>query len=267
MIGPSYSLTPRRGGKQAAPMSTPTHNTATDMTLRHESPRQVTVPASPAIRHCAGLLRPRLDGSKVLAGAVIGCGKGDEVVFLQRGLQIPCVVGLDLAPSFSPAARAGAKLILADAKQLPFPPSAFDFVVSIHSLEHVGDPVVALAEITRILRPGGWFYVGVPNRHRLVGYLGSFDATLWQKLTWNLLDYGQRLRGRFKNELGAHVGFTSEELIHLLNAYFTNVQLLTEDYVRFKYEGRLPRRLLSLLLKPKVMNYSVPAHYALGQKK
>ena len=237
------------------------------MTLRHESPRQVTVPASPAIRHCAGLLRPRLDGSKVLAGAVIGCGKGDEVVFLQRGLQIPCVVGLDLAPSFSPAARAGAKLILADAKQLPFPPSAFDFVVSIHSLEHVGDPVVALAEITRILRPGGWFYVGVPNRHRLVGYLGSFDATLRQKLTWNLLDYGQRLRGRFQNELGAHAGFTSQELITLLNAYFTNVQLLTEDYVRFKYEGRLPPSVLNLLLRPKLMERSVPAHYALCQKR
>ena len=248
-------------------MSTPTPNTATDMTLRHESPRQVTVPASPAIRHCAGLLRPRLDGSKVLAGAVVGCGKGDEVVFLRRELQSACVVGLDLTPSFSTAARAEARLVIADAKQLPFPPSSFDFVVSIHSLEHVGDPQLALSEINRVLRPTGGFYVGVPNRHRLVGYLGSFDATLWQKLTWNLLDYGQRLRGRFKNELGAHVGFTSEELIHLLNAYFTNVQLLTEDYVRFKYEGRLPRRLLSLLLKPKVMNYSVPAHYALGQKK
>ena len=248
-------------------MSTVTRKTATHVFPHREDPPEVGATASPAVRHCAGLLRPRLEQREVRRGAVIGCGKGDEVVFLQRELHSPCVVGLDVAPSFSPAARAGAKLILADAKQLPFPPSAFDFVVSIHSLEHVGDPVVALAEITRVLRPGGWFYVGVPNRHRLVGYLGSFDATLWQKLTWNLLDYGQRLRGRFQNELGAHVGFTSEELIHLLNAYFTNVQLLTEDYVRFKYEGRLPRRLLSLLLKPKVMNYSVPAHYALGQKK
>ena len=131
----------------------------------------------------------------------------------------------------------------------------------------MGDPVVALAESTRVLRPGGWVYVGVPNRHRLVGYLGLFDATLWQKLTWNLLDYGQRLRGRFQNKLGAHVGFTSEELIQLLNAYFTNVQLRTEDYVRFKYEGRLPRRLLNLLLRPEVMSYSAPAHYALCQKR
>jgi SAM-dependent methyltransferase len=248
-------------------MSAPMPNTKTDVAFRHESPRHLTVPASPAIRHCAGLLRPRLDGTKVLAGAVVGCGEGDEVVFLQRGLQIPRVVGLDLALRFSPAARAEAKLILADAAQLPFPNCAFDFVVSIHSLEHVGDPVMALAEINRVLRPGGWFYVGVPNRHRLVGYLGSFDATLRQKLTWNLRDYGQRLRGRFKNEVGSHAGFTGQELITLLNAHFTNVQLLTEDYVRFKYEGRLPQRLLNLLLKPKVTNYSVPAHYALGQKK
>ena len=139
----------------------------------------MTVPVSHAVRQCAELFRRRLAQPEERRGAVVGCGTGDEVVFLQRELQSPCVVGLDVAPVFSAAARAEARLILADAKQLPFPPSSFDFVVSIHSLEHVGDPHQALAEITRVLRPGGWFYVGVPNRHRLVGYLGSHDATLW----------------------------------------------------------------------------------------
>jgi ubiquinone/menaquinone biosynthesis C-methylase UbiE len=227
----------------------------------------MTLPVSHAVRQCAALLRTRLPLPGERRGAMVGCGKGDEVVFLQHELQSPCVVGLDVAPGFSAAARAEARLILADAKQLPFPPSSLDFVVSIHSLEHVGDPQRALAEINRVLRRGGWFYVGVPNRHRLAGYLGSHDATLRQKLTWNLVDYGTRLRGRFRNEYGAHAGFTSQELLNLLNAYFTNVQLLTEDYVRSKYGGRLPRPLLNLLLRPTVMNYSVPAHYALGQKK
>jgi SAM-dependent methyltransferase len=248
-------------------MSTVTGKTATGIPSQREGLPKLTVPASPAVRHGAGLLRQRLDRLTARAGAVVGCGRGDEVVFLQRELQSPCVIGLDVAPRFSPAARAEAKLVLADAKQLPFPASSFDFVVSIHSLEHVGDPHRALAEVKRVLRPGGWFYVGVPNRHRLVGYLGSFDATLWQKLIWNLLDYSQRLRGRFKNELGAHAGFTSQELVNLLDVDFTNRQLLTGDYVRFKYEGRLPRRLLNFLLKPMVMDYSVPAHYALCQKK
>ncbi len=248
-------------------MPAPRQDTAGDMAFRHESPRQVTITASPAIRHCAELLRPRLPRNRVIAGLIIGCGKGDEVIFLQRALQSARVVGLDLAPHFSPAARAGTALILADARQLPFSTLAFDFVVSIHSLEHVGDPAVALGELARVLRPGGWFYAGVPNRQRLVGYMGSFDASLWQKLTWNLLDYSQRLRGRFKNELGAHAGFAGQELIHLCNAQFTKVQLMTEDYIRFKYQGRLPVPLLNQLLKPKVMDYFAPAHYALGEKK
>ena len=248
-------------------MSTVTRKTMAHRLPHREGPPAVGAPASPAVCHCAGLLRLRLKQHKVRRGAVIGCGNGDEVVSVQRELPNSWVVGLDVASSFSPAARAEAKLILADAKQLPFPPASFDFVVSIHSIEHVGDPHLALAEINRVLRPGGWFYVGVPNRHRLVGYLGSFDASLWQKLTWNLVDCGQRLRGHFQNELGAHAGFTSQELIYLLNTYFTNVQLLTEDYVRFKYGSRLPRRVLNLLLKPRVMDYSVPAHYAMCQKK
>jgi ubiquinone/menaquinone biosynthesis C-methylase UbiE len=224
-------------------------------------------PVSHAVRQCAGLLRARLPQFENRRGVLVGCGKGDEVVFLQRALPCVCVVGLDVAPDFSATARAEAELIVADAQRLPFPPASLDFVVSIHSLEHVSDPPRALAEIHRVLRAGGWFYVGVPNRHRLLGYLGSHDATLRQKLSWNLIDYGQRLRGRFRNEYGAHAGFTSQELFKLLNAHFASIQLLTGDYVRSKYAGRLPRGLLDLLLRPRVMDYSVPAHYALCQKK
>ena len=101
----------------------------------------------------------------------------------------------------------------------------------------------------------------------MVGYLSSFDATLWQKLPWNLLDYGQQLRGRLKNEVGARADFTRRELITLLGAYSTNVQLQTEVHARCKYEGRLPQRPLNLLLQPKVMSCSAPAPYAVCQEK
>jgi len=227
----------------------------------------MTLSVSHAVRQCAALLQERLARPAECRGTMVGCGKGDEVIFLQHELQSVCVVGLDVAPGFSAAARAGARLILADVQQLPFPPLSLDFAVSIHSLEHVADPRQALAEIKRVLRPGGWLYLGVPNRRRLVGYLGSHAATLWQKLAWNLVDYGRRLRGRFRNEYGAHAGFTNQELVDLLNTYFATVQFLTEDYVRSKYAGRLPRWMLNLLLRPKVRDYSVPAHYALCQKK
>lgn len=89
------------------------------------------------------------------------------------------LIGVDVEKTFSPEARAERCVFRGDALRLLFPSEAFDFAAVFHSLEHVGDPKMALGEIVRILRPGGWFYMGVPDSRRLVGYLGSFDATTW----------------------------------------------------------------------------------------
>lgn len=54
---------------------------------------------------------------------------------------------------------------------LPFDEQQFDLVLSNHVMEHVGeleDQAHHLAEIQRVLRPGGWAYVSVPNRWRIV---------------------------------------------------------------------------------------------------
>jgi len=42
-------------------------------------------------------------------------------------------------------------------------PASFDAVTLIHSLEHLPDPVAALTEATRLLRPGGVVFVETPN--------------------------------------------------------------------------------------------------------
>ena len=227
--------------------------------------REILVSAP--VRHCSNLFLQRLARPAARAGLVIGCGNGDEVVYLRRKFAEAYVVGFDIEARFSPLARSEADLFLGDVKALPFPPESFDFAMAIHSLEHVGDPQVALAEVARVLRPGAWFYVGVPNRTRLLGYVGSFDATLWQKITWNVLDYSKRIRGRFKNELGAHAGFDRKELEGLLGEYFEDIELLTEKYLRFKYAGRLPGWALDFLLGPRRVNYTAPSHYALCRKK
>jgi SAM-dependent methyltransferase len=51
----------------------------------------------------------------------------------------------------------------ADAARLPFPDRAFDAVISNHSLEHFDDLTGSLAEIGRVLKPGGALYVSVPD--------------------------------------------------------------------------------------------------------
>lgn len=54
-----------------------------------------------------------------------------------------------------------------EGETLPFADASFDLVISNHVLEHVGDREAQeknLAEIYRILRPGGTLYLGVPNK-------------------------------------------------------------------------------------------------------
>lgn len=53
---------------------------------------------------------------------------------------------------------------LGDATTLPFRDNSLDYVVSSHVLEHVANPVAALAEWYRVLRPGGIIYLVVPDR-------------------------------------------------------------------------------------------------------
>jgi SAM-dependent methyltransferase len=51
-----------------------------------------------------------------------------------------------------------------DATALPFHDHSLDYVVTSHVLEHVANPVAALAEWCRVLRPGGIIYLLVPDR-------------------------------------------------------------------------------------------------------
>ena len=227
---------------------------------------QVDIPVHAMVRHCGEVVRERLAARANCCGIVLGCGRGDEVAYLRRALGSTRIVGLDKEPRFSPAARADRCVLVADAEQLPFPDESLDFAAAFHSLEHVSHPGRMIDELWRALRPGGWFYLGVPNRSRLIGYLGSFEATRWQKISWNVQDYAARLRGRFHNESGAHAGFTRQEILSLLEGRFCSVELLTEQFLRFKYAGRLAGLALDLLLAPRLIDYSAPAHYAICQK-
>ncbi|MDJ0770671.1 MAG: class I SAM-dependent methyltransferase [Ilumatobacter sp.] len=49
-----------------------------------------------------------------------------------------------------------------DAKRLPYPDGAFDVVITSEVLEHIQDDVAAIAEMTRVLKPGGRFAATVP---------------------------------------------------------------------------------------------------------
>ena len=62
-----------------------------------------------------------------------------------------------------PAPGGRALALLGDAHQLPFPDGTFDAVILSEVLEHIPDDRHAIAEVARILRPGGTLAVTVPR--------------------------------------------------------------------------------------------------------
>ena len=81
----------------------------------------------------------------------------------------------------------------ADVTQLPFDDETFDFVVSFLMLHHVVDWEKAIAEVARVLRPGGiftgydltasraasWIHLADRSPHRLIER-GAFERVLGQ---------------------------------------------------------------------------------------
>lgn len=96
----------------------------------------------------------------------LGCGGGALLRDLAaRGFTR--LVGLDLArTALAEAQRQGtpARLVLADAERLPFAAESFDIVIAADLIEHVDDLDAYVAEVARVLRPGGAYLLKTPNR-------------------------------------------------------------------------------------------------------
>lgn len=92
----------------------------------------------------------------------VGSGYGDLLIYLKsRGCE---VLGTDLSPAaVASGARHGVEIRLGNLVDLHLPGGSFDVAVMCHSLEHVPDPNVELAELARLLRPGGRLHLAVPN--------------------------------------------------------------------------------------------------------
>ena len=210
----------------------------------------------------AGLIRERIR-APIRRLLVVGCGSGVEAAILAKELGAQ-VVGVDLDNSFDLAAAAAADLRRGDATCLDFANESFDFVFSYHALEHIPAYSKALAEMARVLSKGGAYCVGTPNRLRLFGYLGSKEATWRDKIAWNLADWKARLLGRFRNEYGAHAGFSSGELKASLSRVFDQTEEITLPYYLRVYPGYAVW--VSLLAKLGLGPFLFASVYFMGRK-
>ncbi|MCO5973260.1 class I SAM-dependent methyltransferase [Actinoallomurus soli] len=62
-----------------------------------------------------------------------------------------------------PPEGASARTVTGDALSLPFPDDTFDKIVAAEVLEHIPDDMAAMAELLRVLKPGGELAVTVPS--------------------------------------------------------------------------------------------------------
>jgi ubiquinone/menaquinone biosynthesis C-methylase UbiE len=100
------------------------------------------------LRTVQRLLAPRAD-ERVLE---VGCGRGHLTKALaELGID---VTGVDANPQAAEVA-VSQRVQTMRAERLQLPDDSFDAVVSVHALEHVLPIEKALAEMARVLRPGG----------------------------------------------------------------------------------------------------------------
>jgi len=133
-----------------------------------------------------------------------GCGSGPLSAALRdRGA---IVTGIDISAGMLERARRrlgddGARLQQADLKSpLPFPDNAFDDVITSLVLHYLEDWKAPLAELRRVLRPGGRLIVSVNHPfsiytlHRQPGGKANYFATYNWTEAWTLGDQTAQMR-------------------------------------------------------------------------
>jgi 2-polyprenyl-3-methyl-5-hydroxy-6-metoxy-1,4-benzoquinol methylase len=140
------------------------------------------------------LIRPLLgEGSgDVLRVLDLGCGTGDVLDGLSR--ESMHVTGTDVVREMVDAAAAAHPLddfLVCDAQQVPVASASMDVVTCLGVIEYIADPRTVLAQISDVLRPGGYFIVSLPNRISLFRRLSAVEIAAEKRLSAIL----RRIRG------------------------------------------------------------------------
>jgi ubiquinone/menaquinone biosynthesis C-methylase UbiE len=184
---------------------------------------------------------PALDGRRVLE---IGCGRGGFSAYLAgQGAELT-------AADFSPAAVEmaarrltpfeRAEAVVADLDALSFERASFDVVVSLDTIEHVPHPARAVAELVRVLRPGGTLLLTTNNYFGLIGVWRAAMAIAGFRFT----EFGQPINqplmffpsARLMRSLGCRVDVIDGE------GHYLRVPRYQMGYLRLQFLER-PHRL------------------------
>ena len=166
-------------------MSAPTPNAWEAAYLRFETPEEERRKFLRRLRRLGAESWPK--DAQVLE---LFCGRGNGLSALQH-LGFTKLEGVDLSPALVAKYNGPAKCVVADCRQLPFPDAARDIAIVQGGLHHLptlpGDLERVVAEVRRVLRPGGRFIVVEPWQTpflQFVHWVGSFRVArrAWAKI-------------------------------------------------------------------------------------
>lgn len=98
-------------------------------------------------------------------GAVLDLGCSSGGLLQALGSECWDLYGVEMSHEVARVAEStsGANVFVGDILDAPWPQNSFDVITCFHLLEHTYEPLEVLKKISRWLKPGGIFYLMVPN--------------------------------------------------------------------------------------------------------
>jgi SAM-dependent methyltransferase len=162
----------------------------------------------------------------------VGCGNQPYRPFLAN---VRSYIGLDYPMTQAIQDFQTRPEILGDARRLPFGQASFDAVLCAQVLEHVDQPEQVMAEIERVLKPGGCGILSAPFIYNV--HVGPHDFFRFSPFGIRALVEGAGLRVKGIRYQGG-IGTAVVQLVH--NWIFS-------AFARLSRRSRLRAALLSLL--------------------
>ncbi|MBF6569630.1 MAG: class I SAM-dependent methyltransferase [Candidatus Binataceae bacterium] len=162
----------------------------------------------------------------------VGCGDG-SVVKLARDLGWRAE-GVDFDPeAVATARRKGLAVQTGSLSAQHYPDESFDLVLLSHVIEHVHNPLATVAEIHRVLRPGGTLVITTPNA---AGWGHRHFRACWVNL--DPPRHLQLFNGRTLSMIAAHAGFTKINVSSTLR--ITSFTFTISRFIRRSGRGNTP---------------------------
>jgi SAM-dependent methyltransferase len=151
----------------------------------------------------------------------IGCGEGQISRLAGRLPGVEGVVGIDpTAAQLALAAQRGGGVALArsGAAELPFPNGCFDAAIACLVFEHIDSVDQAIAEIGRVLGPGGRFVFMLNHPLLQTPNSGWIDDTILEEQYWRIGPYLTEDARIEEVDKGTYVRFVHRPLSRYVNA-------------------------------------------------